>query len=179
MAVDLYKILMQPIKVSDAAQITALNNWNKIKEQNDGGAKNKTPRPAGIYRALPSETSTAALREAEANAHETIDGEEWYLHVSCFDSELQNTLSLLKKSYMDALQTYWLKSFHNEPHGAYLKTSSAPVGETDIHFSAVYTGTDDAIKKLNTESNMHVGTVLLFIYMSHIIFLSAHKHHQF
>ena len=153
MAVDLYKILMQPIKVSDAAQITALNNWNKIKEQNDGGAKNKTPRPAGIYRALPSETSTAALREAEANAHETIDGEEWYLHVSCFDSELQNTLSQLKKSYMDALQTYWLKSFHNEPHGAYLKTSSAPVGETDIHFSAVYTGTDDAMKKLNTESN--------------------------
>ncbi len=153
MAVDLYKILMQPIKVADAAQIAALNNWNKVKEQNDGGAKNKTPRPAGIYRALPSETSTAALREAEANAHETIDGEEWYLHVSCFDSELQNTLSQLKKSYMDALQTYWLKSFHNEPHGAYLKTSSAPVGETDIHFSAVYTGTDDAMKKLNTESN--------------------------
>lgn len=153
MAVDLYKILMQPVKVADAAQIAALNNWNKVKEQNDGGAKNKTPRPAGIYRALPSETSTAALREAEANAHETIDGEEWYLHVSCFDSELQNTLSQLKKSYMDALQTYWLKSFHNEPHGAYLKTSSAPVGETDIHFSAVYTGTDDAMKKLNTESN--------------------------
>lgn len=153
LAVMLYKIMMQPIKVSDAAQIAALNNWNKIKEQNDGGAKNKTPRPTGIYRALPSETSTAALREAEANAHETIDGEEWYLHVSCFDSELQNTLSQLKKSYMDALQTYWLKSFHNEPHGAYLKTSSAPVGETDIHFSAVYTGTDDAMKKLNTESN--------------------------
>ena len=153
MAVDLYKIMMQPIKVADAAQITALNNWNKVREQNDGGAKNKTPRPAGIYRALPSETSTAALREAEANAHETIDGEEWCLHVSCFDSELQNTLSQLKKSYMDALQTYWLKSFHNEPHGAYLKTSSAPVGETDIHFSAVYTGTDDAMKKLNTVSN--------------------------
>ena len=153
LAVLLYKILMQPVKMADAAQIAALNNWNKIREQNDGGAKNKTPRPSGIYRASPSETSTAALREAEANAHETIDGEEWYLHVSCFDSELQNTLSQLKKSYMDALQTYWLKSFHNEPHGAYLKTSSAPVGETDIHFNAVYTGTEDAMRKLNTESN--------------------------
>ena len=162
-AVDLYKILMQPIKMADAAQIAALNNWNKVKEQNDGGAKNKTPRPAGIYRALPSETSTAALREAEANAHETVDGQgDWYLHVSCFDSELQNTLSQLKKSYMDALQTYWLKSFHNEPHGAYLKTSSAPVGETDIHFSAVYTGTDDAMKKLNTESNCVNGLMSRF-----------------
>ena len=51
-AVDLYKLMMEPIKKSDAAQIAALNDWNKIKEQNDGGAKNKTPRPAGIYRAF-------------------------------------------------------------------------------------------------------------------------------
>ena len=152
-AVDLYKLMMEPIKKSDAAQIAALNNWNKVKEQNDGGAKNKTPRPAGIYRALPSETSTAALREAEANAHEMLDGVDLYLHVSIFDSELQNTLQQMKKSHMDAFQTYWLKSFHNEPHGAYLKTSSAPVGETDVHFCACYTGTDDALKALNTEKS--------------------------
>ena len=152
-AVDLYKLMMEPVKKSDAAQITALNNWNKVKEQNDGGAKNKTPRPAGVYRSLPSETSTAALREAEANAHEMVDGVEIDLHVSIFDSELQNTLAQMKKSHMDAFQTYWLKSFHNEPHGAYLKTSSAPVGETDVHFCACYTGTDDALNKLNTESN--------------------------
>ena len=161
-AVDLYKLMMEPIKKSDAAQIAALNDWNKIKEQNDGGAKNKTPRPAGIYRALPSETSTAALREAEANAHEQIDGDEMYLHVSIFDSELQNTLSQMKKSHMDAFQTYWLKSFHNEPHGAYLKTSSAPVGETDVHFCACYTGTDDALKKLNTVNNIVNGLMSRF-----------------
>jgi len=161
-AVDLYKLMMEPIKKSDAAQIAALNDWNKIKEQNDGGAKNKTPRPAGIYRALPSETSTAALREAEANAHETIDGEELYLHVSIFDSELQNTLSQMKKSHMDAFQTYWLKSFHNEPHGAYLKTSSAPVGETDVHFCACYTGTDDALRKLNNVNNIVNGLMSRF-----------------
>lgn len=152
-AVDLYRLMMEPIKKSDAAQIAALNNWNKVKEQNDGGAKNKTPRPAGIYRSLPSETSTAALREAEANAHEMVDGVDLYLHVSIFDSELQNTLAQMKKSHMDAFQTYWLKSFHNESQGAYLKTSSAPVGETDVHFCACYTGTDDALKKLNTESS--------------------------
>lgn len=152
-AVDLYKLMMEPIKKADAPQIAALNNWNKVKEQNDGGAKNKTPRPAGIYRALPSETSTAALREAEANAHEMVDGVDLYLHVSIFDSELQNTLQQMKKSHMDAFQTYWLKSFHNEPHGAYLKTSSAPVGETDVHFCACYTGTDDALKALNIEKN--------------------------
>lgn len=153
MAVDLYKYLMEPVKKADAAQVKALNDWNQENDQNNGGAKNSKKRPTGIYRALPPETSTAALREAEANAHEEIDGAEWYYHVSIFDSELQNTLSQMKKGYMDALQTYWLKSFHSELHGAYLKTSSAPVGETPVHFNAVYTGTLDAMKKLNTESN--------------------------
>ena len=152
-AVDLEEIMMEPIHRADAPQIAALNESNAEREQNNGGAKSKKPRPTGIYRALPPETSTAALREAEANAHETLDGEEWYLHVSIFDSELQNTLAQLKKGYMDALQTYWLKSFHSEKHGAYLKTSNAPVGETAVHFNAVYTGTADALRKLNTESN--------------------------
>lgn len=152
-AVDLEEIMMEPVHVADAPQIAALNASNAEREQNNGGKGNKKPRPTGVYRALPPETSTAALREAEANAHETLDGEEYYLHVSIFDSELQNTLSQLKKSYMDALQTYWLKSYHSEKHGAYLKTSNAPVGETPVHFNACYTGTDDALNKVNTESN--------------------------
>ena len=152
-AVDLEEIMMEPVHVADAPQIAALNASNAEREQNNGGAKSKKPRPTGVYRALPPETSTAALREAEANAHETLDGEEYYLHVSIFDSELQNTLSQMKKSYMDALLTYWLKSFHSEKHGAYLKTSNAPVGETPVHFNAVYTGTDDAMKAINTEKN--------------------------
>ena len=152
-AVDLEEIMMEPVHVADAPQVAALNDSNAEREQNNGGAKSKKPRPTGVYRALPPETSTAALREAEANAHETLDGEEYYLHVSIFDSELQNTLSQMKKSYMDALLTYWLKSFHSEKHGAYLKTSNAPVGETPVHFNAVYTGTDDALKAINTEKN--------------------------
>lgn len=150
---DLYDILMEPIRKADAAQIAALNAFNTEREQNNGGAKNKSPRPKGIYRALPPETFTAALREAEANAHETVDGQEVPLHVSQFDTELQNTLGQLKKGHMDALQTYWLKCYHNEPHGAYLKTSSAPVGETPVHFNAVYTGTSDALRRINTEVN--------------------------
>ena len=161
-AVDLEEIMMEPIHVADAPQIAALNASNAEREQNNGGAKSKKPRPTGIYRALPPETSTAALREAEANAHETIDGEEFYLHVSIFDSELQNTLSQLKKSYMDALQTYWLKSFHSEKHGAYLKTSNAPVGETAVHFNAVYTGTEDAAKAIISEKTIVNGLMSRF-----------------
>ena len=137
----------------DLEEIMILNASNAEREQNNGGAKSKKPRPTGIYRALPPETSTAALREAEANAHETIDGEEWYDHCSIFDSELQNTLNQMKKSHMDAMQTYWLKSYHSEKHGAYLKTSNAPIGETPVHFNGCYTGTEDALNALNTEKN--------------------------
>ena len=162
MAVDLEEIMMEPIHKADAPQIAALNASNAEREQNNGGAKSKKPRPTGLYRALPPETSTAALREAEANAHETIDGEEYYLHVSIFDSELQNTLSQLKKSYFDALQTYWLKSFHSEKHGAYLKTSNAPVGETPVHFNACYTGTEDAAKAIISEKTIVNGLMSRF-----------------
>lgn len=161
-AVDLEEIMMEPVHVADAPQIAALNASNAEREQNNGGAKSKKPRPTGVYRALPPETSTAALREAEANAHETLDGEEYYLHVSIFDSELQNTLSQLKKSYMDALQTYWLKSYHSEKHGAYLKTSNAPVGETPVHFNACYTGTEDAAKAIISEKTVVNGLMSRF-----------------
>ena len=153
---------MEPIHMADAPQIAALNASNAEREQNNGGKGNKKPRPTGVYRALPPETSTAALREAEANAHETLDGEEYYLHVSIFDSELQNTLSQMKKSYMDALQTYWLKSFHSEKHGAYLKTSNAPIGESPVHFNAVYSGTEDAAKAIISEKTVVNGLMSRF-----------------
>ena len=54
---------------------------------------------------------------------------------------------------MEQLFTLWLKCFHNEPHGSFLKTSSAHVGEYKVHFNAVYTGTDDALAKLASQSN--------------------------
>ena len=150
-AVDLEEIMMEPVHVADKPQKDALNAYNAEREHNNGGKSNKKPRPTGIYRALPAETSTAALREAEANNHETIDGEEWYDHCSIFDSELQNTLNQMKKSHMEAMLTYWLKSYHSEKHGAYLKTSNAPIGESPVHFNGCYTGTDDALNALNTE----------------------------
>jgi len=162
MAVDFYKIMMEPVRKADEAQIEALNAWNKEREQNSGASKNKKSRPTGIYRALPPETSAAGAREAECNAHEEIDGEDFALHCSIFDSELDNTLRQLKKSYMDALFTLWLKSYHNEPHGSFLKTSSARVGEYDVHFNAVYTGTDDALRKLAISGNFVNGLLSRF-----------------
>lgn len=156
-AVTLYEILMEPIKKADQVQITALNNWKAERSQNNGAAKNKTPEPKGIYRCLPSESSAAGVRDAEVNAKEIIDGEEWYLHVSQFDSELQNTLSQLKKGYFSALYTLWLKGFHNEPHGALLKSATSIVGEWPVHYNVVYTGTKHALDKQVNVSNYATG----------------------
>jgi len=60
------------------------------------------------------------------------------------------------------LKTYWLKSFHSEKHGAYLKTSNAPVGETPVHFNAVYTGTEDALNALLSEKTCVNGLMSRF-----------------
>ena len=165
MAVELYKLLMEPVRKADQVQIDALNRWNLEKDQKNGGSANKSPRPSGAYRALPSETSAAGAREAETNAKELIDGEEWYLHVSQFDSELDNTLRQMKKSYMEALFTLWLKSFHNEYHGSLLKTSSAHVGEYPVHYNCCYTGTSDALKKMATEANFVNGLLSRFTFV--------------
>ena len=156
-AVSLYELLMEPIKKADMVQITALNNWKAERSQNNGAQKNKTPEPKGIYRCLPSESSAAGVRDAEVNAKEIIDGEEWYLHVSQFDSELQNTLSQLQKGYFSALYTLWLKGFHNEPHGALLKSATSIVGEWPVHYNVVYTGTKHALDKQVNISNYPTG----------------------
>mgnify|MGYP002856913595 CR=1 FL=1 len=155
-AVNLYKLMMKPVKQADEAQTAALNRWNEERDQKSGGEKNKTPRPKGIFRCMPSETSAAAIREAEFNAKEIIDGEEWPLHVSHFNSELDDLIEQMKKGYMN-IEKLFLKGFHNEPDGAYLKTSSSMIGEYDVHFNAVYSGTPDALRKQTTKENFVKG----------------------
>lgn len=155
-AVDFYNLLMEPLKKADAPQLAALNAWNQEKEQKGGADKNKNPRPKGILRCLPAESSAAAIREAEFNAKEEIDGEEWPLHVFQFNSELDDLLSQQKKDYMN-IDVLFLKSLHNEPAGSLLKTTSSVVGEYNVHFNGVYTGTSDALNKQTTTSNFARG----------------------
>ena len=160
--VVLYMLMMEPIQKNDQKQIDALNNWNQEREQNNGSSKSSTPRPSLPYRCLPAETSGAALREALFNAKEMVDGEEMRLHVSIFDSELSNTMSLMKKSHLDQFKTLWLKSHRNESGGALLKTSSSPAGEFPIYFNAVYTGTPASFEEIASEDSYNRGVTSRF-----------------
>ena len=149
--VDLYRIMMEPVKMADKKQVDALNKWNE--EQNTKGAnKDKSARPIGAYRCLPAESSVAAIREAIMDAKEEIDGETWPMHVFLFDSELDNTIRQMKKGYMD-ITTLYLKAFHNENHGVYLKSTTSKVGDFDVYMNCVYTGTQYALdKQVNVDS---------------------------
>ncbi len=149
--VDLRDIMMAPIKDADAKQIDALNKWNE--EQNTAGAnKTKSARPQDIFRCLPAESSASAIRDAHMNAFEMIDGEKWPVHLTLFDSELDNSIRQMKKDYMN-ITTLYLKAFHNEPHGAYLKSTQSQVGEYNVYLNCVYSGTDYALnKQVNVES---------------------------
>ena len=154
--VDLYELMMEPVKKADQVQIDALNQWNQTQVQNSGASKNKSPRPTGIYRCLPCETSAAAIRDQMFNNHEEVNGEQVQLHVSMMDSELDNTLSQMKKDYMN-ISALWLKAYHNEPQGAFLKTSTAYVGEINVMANFMYSGTEYALNKQVTSNNFGSG----------------------
>lgn len=154
--VDFYRIMMEPVKVGDQPQIDALNKWNSEHDQKNGASKNSTARPTGIYRCLPCDTSAAAIRDTMFNNFEEIDGEKVQLHISITDSELDNTLTQMKKDYMN-ISSLHLKAFHNEPQGAFLKTTTAHVGEIDIFANFMYSGTEYALAKQVTPDNYGSG----------------------
>ncbi|MBR1767725.1 MAG: hypothetical protein IJ742_03320 [Prevotella sp.] len=154
--VDIYRIMMEPVKAGDQPQIDALNKWNSEHDQKNGAAKNNTIRPAGIYRCLPCDTSAAAIRDTMFNNFEEIDGERVQLHATITDSELDNTLTQMKKDYMN-ISSLHLKAFHNEPQGAFLKTTTAHVGEIDIYANFMYSGTEYALAKQVTPDNYGSG----------------------
>lgn len=154
--VELYKIMAEPIKKADASQIEALNKW-KEEQATKGANRDKSACPTGVLRCLPAESSAAAIRDAMINAKEVINGEEWPLHVLHFNSELDNTITQMKKNaYMDFSALY-LKAFHNEPHGSMLKTTTSKVGEYNVHLNCVYSGTDYALNKQVNAENYSTG----------------------
>ncbi len=52
------------------------------------------------------------------------------------------------------IYTLYLKAFHNEPHGAYMKGTGSVVGEYNIYLNCIYSGTSYALnKQVNVESH--------------------------
>jgi hypothetical protein len=62
----------------------------------------------------------------------------------------------MKKDYMN-ISALWLKAFHSEPQGAFLKTSSACVGEVNVVANFMYSGTEYALAKQVNPYNYGTG----------------------
>ena len=156
MADDLYKILASPMISADKAGKQALNRY---KEEIKKKAANKEgkEKPKGIIRVHPARTANGQFITDMLNAHEVINGKDIQLHLFSFDTELDNTIRLMKSGSWIDKTTMELKAFHNEEDGQMYMNADSPVDNFYVTWNFIYTGTPLALKKKVNEQNFGSG----------------------
>ena len=156
MADDLYKILASPMISADKAGKQALNRY---KEETKKKAANKEgkEKPKGIIRVHPARTANGQFITDMLNAHENINGKDIQLHMFSFDTELDNTIRLMKSGSWIDKTTMELKAFHNEEDGQMYMNADSPVDNFFVTWNFIYTGTPLALKKKVNEQNFGSG----------------------
>ena len=156
MADDLYKILASPMVSADKAGKQALNRY---KEETKKKAANKEgkEKPKGIIRVHPARTANGQFITDMLNAHEVINGKDIQLHMFSFDTELDNTIRLMKSGSWIDKTTMELKAFHNEEDGQMYMNADSPVDNFYVTWNFIYTGTPLALKKKVNEQNFGSG----------------------
>ena len=156
MADDLYKILASPMISADKAGKQALNRY---KEETKKKAANKEgkEKPKGIIRVHPARTANGQFITDMLNAHENINGKDIQLHMFSFDTELDNTIRLMKSGSWIDKTTMELKAFHNEEDGQMYMNADSPVDNFYVTWNFIYTGTPLALKKKVNEQNFGSG----------------------
>ena len=156
MADDLYKILASPMISADKAGKQALNRY---KEETKKKAANKEgkEKPKGIIRVHPARTANGQFITDMLNAHENINGKDIQLHMFSFDTELDNTIRLMKSGSWIDKTTMELKAFHNEEDGQMYMNADSPVDNFYVTWNFIYTGTPMALKKKVNEQNFGSG----------------------
>lgn len=156
MADDLYKILASPMISADKVGKQALNRY---KEETKKKAANKEgkEKPKGIIRVHPARTANGQFITDMLNAHENINGKDIQLHMFSFDTELDNTIRLMKGGSWIDKTTMELKAFHNEEDGQMYMNADSPVDNFFVTWNFIYTGTPLALKKKVNEQNFGSG----------------------
>ena len=144
-AEDLHKIMMESVSRADQKQIDALNAYKLEKEQKSGAKAASRPKPQGMLRVLPTGSSYAAIRNCLANAKEIVDGEEMYLHLDNFDTELQNQLNQQKQVHFAQVFELIIKGFHNEDTGSLVVNNTAIVGKWPVTLNSEMTAQPQAL----------------------------------
>ena len=158
---DIYELLMRPILEADQKAIDQLMDFKlqtqgrtySTKEQK----KDAITRPKVVKRDHDSRTSNAEFIMDHLNAREWVDGREMQLHLTTFDSELDNTTTMAKSGGWIDKKFFELKAFHNEKDGQqYANKDSVPV-TMYIHYNLLFTGTPLALYRKVNERNFGDG----------------------
>ena len=94
-ATRLFKLLAAPIVAADKVGKDAINAYRE-QMRTKGANKEKPKKPKVVVRIHPARTSNAQFIQDMVNAKEEVDGEPMQLHMLTFDTELDNTLSLIR-----------------------------------------------------------------------------------
>ncbi len=156
MADDLYKQLAAPMLYGDKAGKQALNRY-KVDTKKKAANKEGKEKPTGLIRVHPARTANGQFITDMLNARETIDGEDIQLHLFSFDTELDNTIRLMKSGSWIDKTTMELKAFHNEEDGQMYMNADSPVDNFNVFWNYIYTGTPIALKKKVNEQNFGSG----------------------
>lgn len=154
----LYDVIADPIIKESKVGMNAINRYKrKYKQWEDGGCKGDGPiQPKVLIRTHPARTSNRVFIEDMMDAIDIVDGEEMHLHMLSFDSELDNAINMQGEAWNN--KTFLeLKAFHNEEDGQFYTSIDSRLGEFNVFWNFVYTGTPNALHHKVSEKNIGNG----------------------
>ena len=114
-------------------------------------------KPEMVIRYLPSRTSNAVFYARQRNARETINGETMPLHLYCFDSELDSSITAQSGGAWIGKHDLELKAFHNETSGVDYANGDSVNDTIKIYYNTVTTGTKISLAKKFNMRNINDG----------------------
>ena len=160
--VDLDRLLMDPMKVSDRVGREAERQYKE--KQRARKANEQLPeQPHPVIRYCPSTTSNAILyrRLQDAIDPEVLDpqtGEPLHLHLITVESELATALRSQIGSWAGKADLE-LKSFHNETAGVDYANAESTNGIMQINWNQVVSGTQESMSRKIMPKNVLDGLV--------------------
>ena len=160
-AEELYKLLMEPVMMSDRLGNDAINDYKKaIKERQSSTKEQKKDAltvPETKVRVHGTRTANGVFIEDMVNCEEMVCGKLMHLHLFTFDSELDAVTAASKGGQWIDKSIFELKAFHNEEDNQQYKNVDSVNGPFDVFWNFVYTGTPLSLNKKVTERNFGTG----------------------
>ena len=156
-----YHILMEPMKEADRGLVAQVNDYKDSRTERSTSTKaqkgDALKRPVVPIRLHPARTATGEFIRHMTATKETIQGQQLYLHMFSFDSELDNVTNNSKGGDWKNRDAMELKAFHNEEDGQMYANTESVTGMFNVFWNFIYTGTPYALGRKVTQRNFGNG----------------------